>query len=188
MTESRAIMKHLCRTRKPELLGKSVDVQAKIDMVDNFIYDCLYSGLAIVAYHYTVTLISWYILKCGDVFAKKIWTSFLNLYNSRRTFTKSCWRRKDQESSAISTILSRTINGPQGMTLHMLTSWHMRFCISSQFSIRRASTTFQSCKNTWTDLRNFRPSRNLWRQIHTSKGLALLLGPLTKWNELNFPF
>lgn len=48
-------MKYLCHTHKTELLGKSAAVQTKVDMVDNFMYDCLYSGLATVAYQYTVS-------------------------------------------------------------------------------------------------------------------------------------
>jgi len=53
VTESRAIMKHLCRTRKPELLGKSPEIQTRIDMVDNFMYDLVYTGLIPVIYRYT---------------------------------------------------------------------------------------------------------------------------------------
>jgi len=56
VTESRAIMKHLCRTRKPELLGKTAEIQTKIDMVDNFIYDLLYTGFIPVVYRYTEEL------------------------------------------------------------------------------------------------------------------------------------
>jgi len=56
VTESRAILKYLCRTRKPELLGKTVEVQTRIDMVDNFIYDLLYTGLIPVLYQYTEEL------------------------------------------------------------------------------------------------------------------------------------
>lgn len=49
-------MKYLSRTRKPELLGKTPEVQTKIDMVDNFMYDVCYTGLIPVLYEYTVTL------------------------------------------------------------------------------------------------------------------------------------
>lgn len=56
ITESRAIIKYLCRTRKPELLGKTLEVQTKIDMLDYFIYDLLEIGLVPAAYYYTVCI------------------------------------------------------------------------------------------------------------------------------------
>jgi len=56
ITESRAILKHLCRTRKPELLGTTPEIQARIDMVDNFIYDVLYTMFIPLVYHYTEEL------------------------------------------------------------------------------------------------------------------------------------
>lgn len=47
-------MKHLCRTRKPELLGKTPEVQTRIDMLDYYMYDIIELGLGPVAYQYTV--------------------------------------------------------------------------------------------------------------------------------------
>lgn len=56
VTESRAIMKHLCRIYKPELLGKTPEAQTDIDAVDNLVYDIFYSGIVPVIYHYTVSI------------------------------------------------------------------------------------------------------------------------------------
>ncbi|CAL8149212.1 unnamed protein product [Orchesella dallaii] len=53
ITEARAILKHLCRTRKPELLGKTIEAQTKIDMVDNFVYDLWYIEFSEMLYGYT---------------------------------------------------------------------------------------------------------------------------------------
>jgi glutathione S-transferase len=56
VTESRAIMKYLSRTRKPELLGKTIEAQTQIDTVDNFMYDLLYCDFIPVLYEYTEAL------------------------------------------------------------------------------------------------------------------------------------
>lgn len=56
VTESRAIMKYLCRIHKPELLGKTAEVQTDIDAVDNMVYDIFYSGIVPVIYQYTVSI------------------------------------------------------------------------------------------------------------------------------------
>lgn len=47
-------MKYICRTRKPELLGKTEEVQIKANMVENFMYDFKNSDLVPVVYEYTV--------------------------------------------------------------------------------------------------------------------------------------
>jgi glutathione S-transferase len=56
VTESRAIMKYLCRIYKPELLGKTVEAQTDIDAVDNMVYDIFYSGIVPVIYQFTEEL------------------------------------------------------------------------------------------------------------------------------------
>ncbi|CAL8136797.1 unnamed protein product [Orchesella dallaii] len=53
ITETRAILKYLSRTRKPELLGKAAEIATKIDMVDNFLYDLYYIEFAGAVYGYT---------------------------------------------------------------------------------------------------------------------------------------
>ncbi|CAL8136799.1 unnamed protein product [Orchesella dallaii] len=59
ITETRAILKHLSRTRKPELLGKT-EIASKIDMVDNFLYDLYYIEFAGMIYGYTEELATTY--------------------------------------------------------------------------------------------------------------------------------
>jgi glutathione S-transferase len=56
VTESRAIMKYFCRTRKPELLGKTIEAQTQVDTVDNFMYDLVYCGFIPVLYQHTEAL------------------------------------------------------------------------------------------------------------------------------------
>jgi len=56
VTEARAILKHICRTRRPEMLGKTNEIQAKVDMVDNFLYDLWYIEFAGMLYEYTEEL------------------------------------------------------------------------------------------------------------------------------------
>lgn len=54
VTESNAILKHLCRKRRPELLGKTEEVKQRIDMLEYFMYDIAMLGIGTVAYQYTV--------------------------------------------------------------------------------------------------------------------------------------
>ncbi|ODM95748.1 Glutathione S-transferase Mu 2 [Orchesella cincta] len=53
VTESRAILKYLCRTRKPELLGKGVEMQTRLDTVDDFMYDLWVLEFIGLIYGYT---------------------------------------------------------------------------------------------------------------------------------------
>ncbi|CAL8130032.1 unnamed protein product [Orchesella dallaii] len=53
VTESRAILKYLARTRKPDLLGNGLEVQTRLDTVENFVYDLWIINFVEMLYGYT---------------------------------------------------------------------------------------------------------------------------------------
>lgn len=65
VTESRAIMKYICRTRKPEMVGKTLQEQTDIDIIDNLMYDLFYVHLIPLCYEPTVRI--------KDCFSCDIW-------------------------------------------------------------------------------------------------------------------